>query len=130
MTMWNEEKRVTEQTDTWTTTAVAASAVAKDTPAAAAVAFRADVLRMTQAAEDAVLRPAEPGGWPHALRAALACRIARLNDCHALATRYLAMIDNPEYEPLAEPGSTSDGQRFGWCAAVPGFHGPRRNLSA
>ena len=107
MTMWNEETGVTEDTDTWTTTAVAVSAIATDSPAAAAVAFRANVLRMTQAAEDAVLRPAVPGGWPHALRAALACRIARLNDCQALATRYLAMIDNPEYEPLAEPGSTS-----------------------
>jgi uncharacterized protein YciW len=56
-----------------------------------ALAARLNIVEMTQAAEDAVLQPKDAGRWPHALRAALAARIARQNDCPALADRYAGM---------------------------------------
>ena len=46
---------------------------------AEAVAARADVIQLTQSTHDAALNPADPGGLSHVERAALACRIARLN---------------------------------------------------
>ena len=93
--------------DAWETTAASVAQVQKNTQAAEAVTLRADVLCMTQVAEDAVLRPAEPGCWSHAMRAAIACRIARLNNCTALADHYLAQIGSNELEALADPTSTN-----------------------
>lgn len=69
-------------------TTLRAAGIAPDTPAGAAAAPRAGILTMTQAAEDAVLRPEETGAWPHALRAALAARIASMNGLDALAADY------------------------------------------
>jgi uncharacterized protein YciW len=56
----------------------------------AAVESRTRVFEMTQEAEDAVLRPRETGAWSHALRGALAARIATLNAEPELAARYAA----------------------------------------
>lgn len=56
-----------------------------DHAVAKALALRADVLEMTEATEAAVLRPKDPGGFSHAMRAALAIRISRLNECQRLA---------------------------------------------
>ncbi|MCK0151568.1 hypothetical protein MWU54_16115 [Marivita sp. S6314] len=53
-----------------------------------AVETRANIFEMTQAAEDAVLRPKDAGGVPHALRAALASRIAAQAGETALAKQY------------------------------------------
>lgn len=108
---------MTERTDAWHTTAVAESAAEKNTPAGAAIDFRRDILLMTQTAEDAVLRPSDPGCWPHTLRAALACRIARLNACPTLAARYLAMIDRPDYENVADPDATDQPADLRPCLA-------------
>lgn len=83
------------------TTAVSGSGVATEGSAADAVTLRAKIFEMTQAAEDAVLRPAEAGSWPHEFRAAVAARIARLNGERALAKRFLA--DAGEFAPLANP---------------------------
>lgn len=55
-----------------------------------AIEGRANIFEMTQAAEEAVLRPQNCGRWSHELRAALAARIASLNDEHGLAERYAA----------------------------------------
>ena len=55
-----------------------------------AIASRSSILDMTQAAEEAVLRPAETGAWSYELRAALAARIAFLNDESALGAHYQA----------------------------------------
>jgi uncharacterized protein YciW len=46
---------------------------------AAAIHARANIFELTQKTHDAALCPAEPGGLSHALRAAHAVRIARLN---------------------------------------------------
>ncbi|WP_439524711.1 hypothetical protein [Marivita sp.] len=72
------------------TTVVSMAGVAPGTPVAAAVEGRAKIFEMTQAAEDAVLRPREAGAWPHTLRAALAARIATRNGEHDLARRFVA----------------------------------------
>lgn len=94
---------------TATSTALAMAELAPDSPAAKAVAQRAEIFAMTQAAEDAVLRPQEPGRWPHDLRAALAARIAHLNDFPTLAARYLDAAGH--YTPLAAP--KADGEAEG-----------------
>lgn len=62
--------------------------------------LRSNIFEMTEAAEEAVLRPKDAGRWPHALRAALAARIANLNGSGELARRYA--IGAGEYAPLAE----------------------------
>ncbi|NNL74395.1 MAG: hypothetical protein HKP29_13615 [Silicimonas sp.] len=87
------------------TTALTASGVSEDSQTAGAVKLRANVLELTQVAENAVLRPAEPGGLPHDLRAALAARIARLCGQTDLAEKYLAGAR--ARAALADPGSES-----------------------
>ena len=97
------------------TTALNSAGIAPDTALGKAVAGRAQVFRMTQDAEDAVLRPRDAGAWPHPLRAALAARIARLNDEGALAARYAA--DAGEFAPLADPGADGQAQGLAHVAA-------------
>ena len=108
---------MTEKSDIWATTALAVSSTAQDTAFGNAVALRENVLRMTQTAEDAVLRPAQPGAWPHDLRAALACRVARLNQSPDLAAHYFSMIKQGEHEPVADPASTSVPANLKPCLA-------------
>lgn len=79
-----------------------------------AVVGRANIFNLTQAAEEAVLRPQECGAWSHALRAALAARIAVLNDERVLAGQYMA--DAGEFAALAD--SSDDGADLGLAAAV------------
>lgn len=69
----------------------------------AVVEGRAIIFEMTQAAEDAVLRPKDEGPWPHGLRAALAARIAVLNDETKLAARYSE--DAGGFAALADPAN-------------------------
>lgn len=49
---------------------------------------RANIREMTQAAERAVIAPAEPGAFPHDWRRAVAARIAAMNGQGALARHY------------------------------------------
>ena len=60
----------------WETTAVRASGISMASEAASAVRAREQVLLNSQAAEDAVLRPRDPGAYAHDIRAALAARIS------------------------------------------------------
>lgn len=64
---------------------------------------RRSILLMTQAAEDAVLRPADTGAWPVALRVALAARIAAINGMPELAQHYSQMDASAEYRDMANP---------------------------
>lgn len=57
------------------------------------VAGRADIMALTQQTHDAALTPADPGGLSHAERAALACRIAKLNDDKAFEEHFEALLD-------------------------------------
>lgn len=90
--------------------------VAPDSATGQAAESRANIFEMTQAAEQAVLRPRDSGPWPHDLRAALAARIARLNGEAALAERYLAAAG--DFAPLADPAQ--DGAAEG-LATVTAF---------
>lgn len=62
-------------------------------PLAAVVAKRADILELTGKTHDAALHPAEPGGLSPALRAAIACRVAGLNGDEALRRHFEALLD-------------------------------------
>jgi uncharacterized protein YciW len=75
---------------------------------------RAEILRLSQAAHDAVLLPRDPGGLSHGLRAALAARMARLNNNPALASHYDALIaraGEPATAPLAIPDASATDDR-------------------
>jgi len=74
------------------------------------LATRARVLALSQLAEDAVLRPADPGGWCHETRAALAARVARLNHEDALANHHLARAG--AYSALGNPAHVGQGARI------------------
>jgi uncharacterized protein YciW len=56
---------------------------------------------MSDAAEEAVLRPKEYGAFEHGMRAALAARIAFLNHEDALAQKYLEDAGN--FKKMANP---------------------------
>lgn len=58
-----------------------------------AMQARAEILRLSQASHDAVVTPKDPGGFSHALRAALAERMARHNEDAALAAHYRACLE-------------------------------------
>ncbi|MFA1626181.1 CMD domain-containing protein [Rhizobium mongolense] len=73
---------------------------------AQAMEKRAEILRLSEAAHDAVLLPRDPGGLSHGLRAALAARMARHNRSAALASHYdtlVARADESATASLAEP---------------------------
>ncbi len=90
------------------TTALTAAGVAAGTALAEAVGTRAGIFEKTQAAEEAVLRPRETGRWSHALRAALAARIATLNAEPDLAAQYRAGAE--DFAALAEPAEDGSAQ--------------------
>ena len=71
---------------------VQAVGISADHPLAPVLSARSEVMQLTQKSHDAALRPEAPGGLSHAERAALACRMARLNNEERLAQHYEAMI--------------------------------------
>jgi len=101
--------------DIWQSTAVANSGATSGNPTGAALEQRANILQMTQATEDAVLRPAAPGAWPDDLRAALASRIANLNKSEALAAHYSGMVGISAYADLADPSAGRSDSRLAGC---------------
>jgi CMD domain protein len=62
------------------------------TPLASALVQRAEIMALSQASHDAVLRPRESGGLGHAERAALAARMACWNADPALARHYRSLL--------------------------------------
>ncbi|MFK7891284.1 MAG: hypothetical protein AB8B63_10755 [Granulosicoccus sp.] len=97
--------------DMMATTAVALGAVDAGDELLSALEGRSNILLMTQQAEEAVLRPADVGAWPSALRIVLAARIAAINELHDLARHYNEMDDSAEYRDLASP--ENDGHALG-----------------
>src|ERR1700736_5538718 len=74
-----------------------------------ALKTRAEILRLSEAAHDAVLLPREPGGLSHALRAALAARMCRHVGDDALTRHYdsyLAHSGDLDVSALAHPDGT------------------------
>ena len=91
-------------------TALKTAGVSAKDQVAEAVSTRTNIFQMTQAAEDAVLRPKSSGSWSHALRAGLAGRIAVLNNETELADLYLK--DAGEHAALADPGFECPDQKL------------------
>jgi len=85
--------------DIFKSVVVEAAGISANHPLASVLAGRDEVMQLTQAAHDAALKPEPPGGLSHGERAALACRMARLNDEATLARHYEAMIPEGS-EPL------------------------------
>lgn len=94
-------------TDLFNTAAVRASGLQSDHPLAATLSGRDDIMTMTEQAHDAALKPVEPGGLSHGERAALSCRMARLNREDGLATHFLDLMGgadaSSEIAQLADP---------------------------
>jgi uncharacterized protein YciW len=102
--------------DIFGTAAVRASGLKADHPLATALSGRDDILTMTQQAHDAALTPDEPGGLSHGERAALCCRMARLNREEGLAAHFLALMAgvSAATAQLADPGfDGGDDARLG-----------------
>jgi uncharacterized protein YciW len=79
-----------------------------------ALRTRAEVMRLSEAAHDAVLVPREPGGLSHGLRAALAARMCRHLGNDAAAAHYgvyLAHSGDADVAALAQPGGTCGAPR-------------------
>jgi uncharacterized protein YciW len=75
-----------------------------------ALTTRVEILRLSEAAHDAVLVPREPGGLSHGLRAALAARMCRHVGDDALVAHYesyLAHSSDLDVAALARPGAAS-----------------------
>ena len=89
--------------------------VPSTSPLGQALQARAEILRLSEAAHDAVLMPREPGGLSHGLRAALAARMCRHVGDDALTRHYdsyLAHSADLDAAPLAHPkGTTGDPLR-------------------
>lgn len=90
------------------------AAVRPGSALAGAMEKRAEILRLSQAAHDAVLLPHDPGGLSHGLRAALAARMARLNGNAELARHYDSLVAHagePATAPLATPEASAEDGR-------------------
>ncbi|WP_299828708.1 hypothetical protein [uncultured Roseobacter sp.] len=89
------------------TTILSKSGLTPDSRLAAATSSRANIFNMSQAAEQAVLRPEDCGAFGHDLRAALAARVAHQAGEHALADHYATAAGDKA--ALADPGAYDAG---------------------
>lgn len=71
--------------------------------ASAAAQSRSNIFEMSRQAENAVIDPRDPGGFPSAWRRAVAARIAIQNALPDLAAHYLADVADPALRGLADP---------------------------
>ena len=90
------------------TTSLYVAGVEVDGKTAEAISGRQNIIEMTQAAEDAVLRPRDAGAFGHELRAALAARVAKLAEDDRLSAHYLA--DAGDMAALGDPAQTGAAQ--------------------
>ena len=70
--------------------------ISSEHPLARVLTGRGNIIELTQRTYDAALRPEPTGGLTHAERAALACRIAQLNNDNSLAAHFEDMIQFSE----------------------------------
>lgn len=91
-------------------TAINAANVEETSPLSGVLKSRANIFEMTHTAEHAVLRPKDPGGLSHNLRASLAARIATMEGCEELSAHYLehataiGVVSDPAQSGGAEHG--------------------------
>lgn len=87
------------------------------TALADALSQRSEIMGLSQASHDAVVRPRDPGGVGHAERAALAARMARWNADPALAEHYGALLQEAGRTPIL--AAIADGDASESVAAGP-----------
>ena len=89
--------------DIFQTIVAKAAGISADSRLAGVLSERGEILELTEKSHDAALRPKHPGGLTHSERAALACRIALLNDEAVLARHYDGLIGGSHRE-IADTG--------------------------
>ena len=94
--------------DIFETIVAKASGISPDDSLAGVLSGRSDVLELTEKSHDAALRPRQPGGLTHSERAALACRIALLNNEPVLARHYDGLIGTGNHA-IADTGFDGGG---------------------
>jgi len=77
----------------------------------AAAQSRGNIFEMSRQAENAVIAPRDPGGFPSDWRHAVAARIATLNALPELAAHYLTGVTEPALRVLADPAETGRDTR-------------------
>ena len=92
------------------TTILSKAGLRPDGEVAKAAMRRANIIQLSQAAEDAVLRPKDFGAFEHDLRAALAARVARLAADDILAEHYLSGAG--DRANLADPAETGKAHQL------------------
>lgn len=97
------------------TSVTKAAGITASNPIATAIQERGEIFAKTATAEEAVLRPRQPGLLTHDLRAALAARIAAANGEADEAARYAATVQDSAVQALATPGTSSDDA---WVQAI------------
>ena len=92
--------------DIFDTVVVRAAGIPAGHPLARVISGRGDIIELTEKSHDAALKPTPTGGLTHPERAALACRMARLNGEGDLASHYESMLaaGNPATDAfIADP---------------------------
>ena len=89
--------------DIFETIVAKAAEISAESPLAGVLSGRSEIMELTEKSHDAAIRPKQPGGLTHSERAALACRIARLNDEGALAQHYGSLIGDGN-QAIADTG--------------------------
>ena len=79
--------------DIFQTVVVQASGISAGHPLAAVLSGRSNIIELTEKSHDAAIKPDPSGGLTHSQRAALACRMARLNLEVELASHYESMVE-------------------------------------
>jgi len=79
--------------DIFDTVVVRAGGISAGHPLAGVLFGRGGIIELTEKSHDAALKPEPSGGLTHSERAALACRMARLNLDGELASHYESMVE-------------------------------------
>jgi len=82
--------------DIFDTVVVRAAGISAGHPLAGVLSGRGNIIELTETSHDAALKPEPSGGLTHSERAALACRMARLNLDGELASHYEGMVEAGE----------------------------------
>lgn len=88
--------------DLFDTLLLRAAGIPPGHPLAGVLSGRSNIIELTEKSHNAALKPEPPGGLTHSLRAALACRMARLNLDGELASHYESMVETGDAS-IADP---------------------------
>lgn len=88
--------------DIFDTVLVRAAGISAGHPLAGVLSGRSNIIELTEKSHAAALKPEPSGGLTHSQRAALACRMARLNQEVELAYHYESMVETVDVS-IADP---------------------------